>query len=552
MDLVLLSEEKIGKTSKPINMRKMKLRRTEVTLPSDPILKTIRKGYKTQAWKEEFEAITTSQKEKLHHTFQDGIHRMNQRIWVPPDKNLRTLIMRRKHDDRTAGHPGILKTTDLVKRQFYWPTQPIDTKEYVQSCDVCQRTKSPRQARNPPIQPLELPTKPWDDISCDLITDLPMTPQGFDTLLVIQDRFSKMAIFEPTKGIPKAKELSEMFMRQVFKHYGTPKKIVSDRGTNFIAKFMGKVSRLLGIEWHASTAYHPQTDGQTERLNQELEQYLRCYVSFRQTDWADHLVLASFAYNNRKHTATGQSPFYTLYGWHPNLQFSKAQASVPEAGAYRDNLSEVQEAAYAALKKSQENMKLYADLHRGQMPKYEVGDEVMLDMKNLSRMDPTKKLGDKWTGPFKVIKEAGAVSYKLDCNQLPIHPVFHASLLKPYHRKNYPGRPIRDKPPPVLIDQEPEYELDKILTTRKHYQSVKYFVSWKGYDEADNSLIPLSNLANSARLVSEFHRKHPTALRPNGLTQWLERHLPTEKSGARRKRKPGAIRSIGSSGSTPK
>lgn len=545
VDLVLLPEDKIGKTLEPTDTKGMYILRTEVTVPSDPILKTIKNGYKTEAWTTEFESITQEQKTKLAYSFKDGIHRMGHQIWVPPDKNLRTLIMRRKHDDRTAGHPGILKTTDLVKRQFYWPTQIVDTKEYVQSCDVCQRTKSPRQARNPPIQPLELPTKPWDDISCDLITDLPVSTQGFDTLLVIQDRFTKIAIFEPSRGIPKAKELSEMFLRRVFKHFGTPKKIVSDRGTNFIAKFMSEVARLLGIEWHASTAYHPQTDGQTERLNQELEQYLRCYVGFRQTDWADHLELAAFAYNNRKHSATGQSPFYTLYGWHPHLHLLGDQLYVPEANEYRNNLREVQEEAYAALKKSQENMKLYADLHRGQLPKYKEGDEVMLDMKNLQRMDPTRKLGDKWTGPFKVLKAVGTVSYKLDFkeNQLPIHPVFHASLLKPYHRKDYPGRPIRNKPPPVLIDQEPEYELDKILTTRKHYQSVKYFVSWKGYDETNNSLIPLSNLANSARLVRQFHREHPTALKPNGLAQWLERHLSKKKHGSIRERKLGANRS---------
>lgn len=128
--------------------------------------------------------------------------------------------------------------------------------------------------RNPPLQPLELSKKPWEAISTDLITDLPVTNQGFDTILVVTDKFTKMAVFIPTKGIPRAKEIAELFMRHIFKHYGTPKKVISDRGTNFIAKFMQELCRLLNIEWYASTAYHPQTDGQTERLNQELEQYL--------------------------------------------------------------------------------------------------------------------------------------------------------------------------------------------------------------------------------------------------------------------------------------
>lgn len=214
------------------------------------------------------------------------------------------------------------------------------------------------------------------------------------------------------------------------------------------------------------------------------------------------------------------------------------QGTVPAADEYLDSLREVQEEAYAVLAKSQEAMKLYTDLHRGKMPSYKEGDEVMLNMKNLQRLEPTKKLGDKFAGPFKVIKAVGAVSYKLDFkgeNQLPIHPVFHASLLKLYHRKDYPGQPIRDKPPPVLIDQEPEYELDKILNTWKHYRSIKYLVSWKGYDETYNSLIPLENLAHSACLVRQFHKRHPKTLQPTGLERWLAKHLQKKKEASPRR-----------------
>ena len=151
-------------------------------------------------------------------------------------------------------------------------------------------------------------------------------------------------------------------------------------------------------------------------------------------------------------------------------------------------------------------------------------------MRNLQRLEPTKKLAMKYAGPYKVEKAVGAVSYRLKLPEtLPIHPVFHASLLKPYRRKEYPGRPINNEPPPVLTNTQPEWEVERIETTKRSRGKVLYLVRWKGYDAKDNTLEPLANLENAATLVKNFHERYPEAERPPNLTQWLNRHGPKRK-----------------------
>ena len=175
-------------------------------------------------------------------------------------------------------------------------------------------------------------------------------------------------------------------------------------------------------------------------------------------------------------------------------------------------------------------MKLYADLHRGSLPAIKAGDEVLLDMKNLQRLEPTKKLADKWAGPYKVVKPVGKVSFRLRLPEtLPIWPVFHASLLEPYKRKDFPGRKQLDEPPPVEIEGEPEYEVEHIHDTRCHRGKVKYLIQWRGYQE--RTWEPLENLKHSSDLVEQFHKQYPEAIKPQNLRQWL---------GARHRKKQGS------------
>ncbi|KAL5514485.1 hypothetical protein ACEPAG_2574 [Sanghuangporus baumii] len=490
---------------------------TEMVTISDPIIRTIKRNYNSEEAKQEIMAIRKSN----GYSCRNGLHYVTNALYVPPSANLRALLIRRHHDHKPAGHPGAEKTIELVKRAYYWPRMEEMIREYIASCDICQRAKPIRQFRNPPLQPLQASRQPWETITCDLITDLPVSNEGYSAILVIVDKLTKMGKFIPCQGIPNAKQLARLFRQHVFKYYGAPKRVISDRGSNFTAQFLKEFCRLIDVDWKTSTAYHPQTDGQTERLNQELEQYLRCYVSYRQTDWAEYIDIAEFAYNNRKHSTTHQSPFYTLYGWHPHLDVAETgDSNVPEAIDHLEELRQVQQEAYNSIRQANEAMKLYADLHRGKLPEYKPGDEVLLDMRNLSRLEPTKKLAMKWAGPYKVEKAVGQVSFRLRLPEtLPIHPVFHASLLRPYKRKEYPGRPILDELPPIEVEGAAEYEVEMIHDTRRHRNKVQYLIQWKGYQE--RTWEPLDNLKNSYQMVEAFHKRYPQAIKPPNLNQWI-------------------------------
>jgi transposase InsO family protein len=215
-----------------------------------------------------------------------------------------------------AGHPGQYKTQELITRNYWWPYIQSDVKKYVSGCETCQRTKAHRRKPENPLHPNEIPPGPWEHISVDLIGELPES-QGYNAILVIVDRFSKMIIVIPTNMELTAMGMARMYRDHVWSKHGLPRKIISDRGPQFAAQFMKDLNKLLGITTNLSTAYHPQTDGQTERINQEIEQYLRVFVNYRQTDWFEWLSCAEFSYNDKIQSSTGFSPFYVNSGRHP-------------------------------------------------------------------------------------------------------------------------------------------------------------------------------------------------------------------------------------------
>jgi len=179
---------------------------------------------------------------------------------------------------------------------------------YVSHCDLCLRTKIQRCLPSGELQPLPIPDERWDAISVDFISELPESG-GYDSIMVAVDSAGKRSHFVETVTTVTAAGAANLYLRNIWKLHGLPRKVVSDRGPQFVAAFMKELYRLLGIEAATSTAYHPQTNGQTERVNQELEQYLRLFVGERQDDWYTLLPLAEFSYNNHVHSSTQQTPF---------------------------------------------------------------------------------------------------------------------------------------------------------------------------------------------------------------------------------------------------
>jgi len=293
----------------------------------------------------------------------------------------------------------------------------------------------------------------------DFITNLPNVI-GYDQCWVIVDRFTKMAHFIPLK-IRKAKELALIFVREVWRLHGLTKRVVSDRDTLFMTLFWSEVMRLVEVELVKSSAYHPQIDGQTERVNQILEHYLCTYYMWDQDDWVDLLPFVEFCYYNTVHNAIKQTPFFAAYHQHPENSFKNPKDNVtesnnPEAVKTVEDLDAMREAMRENMKAAQTRMvKYYNQKVANKEPQFKVGDWVIVNAKNIKTKRPSKKLDYKLRGKCEIEKLCGTNAYRLKLPPLSgkIHPVFHVSLLEPYCQNTIPGRGS-PTPPPVDLEQQ--------------------------------------------------------------------------------------------------
>ena len=205
-------------------------------------------------------------------------------------------------------------------------------KRYVKNCDTCQRSKAVRHAPYGLLQPNEVPDQPWRSIAMDFITDLPKS-DGYDTKLVVIDRLTKMSHFIPCKRDLDARQFATLFMQNIVRLHGIPRDIIIDRGSLFTSGLWKQITEKLGIERRLSTAFHPQTDGQTERTNAILEQYLRAYINYQQDNWNEYLPLAEFAYTNGYQETIKTTPFYANYGRNPEHQLMNHMITEKETSA---------------------------------------------------------------------------------------------------------------------------------------------------------------------------------------------------------------------------
>ena len=251
-------------------------------------------------------------KEKKHLWYQG-------KIWIPNDEELRTSLIRRNHDDPLAGHGATAKTTELVGQQYHWPKMRETIKLYVKNCDICQRSKVIRHAPYGMLQSNEDPDQPSKSMAMDFITDLP-TSDGYDTVLVVIDRLTKMSHFIPCEKSLDAGQFATLFLKEIIRLHGIPREIITDWGSLFTSDLWTKITEKLGIERRLSTAFHPQKDGETEQTNGILEQYLRAYVNYQKDNWNELLPMAEFAYNNSYQETIKTRPFYANYGVNPEHQ----------------------------------------------------------------------------------------------------------------------------------------------------------------------------------------------------------------------------------------
>ena len=232
-------------------------------------------------------------------------------------KELQEEVLRLHHDTPTSGHFGVTKTMDMVGRHFWWPKMKSTVEEYIRTCDSCQRYKSRRSKPHGLLSPLAVPDERWDVITMDFIMDLPKSPQGNDALLVVVDKLTKYVILVPCQTSCTAVVAAELFFKNVYQWFGLPKKIISDRDKLFTSTFWKALMKKLAVEHRYSTAYHPQTDGQTEVMNKVVEEVIRPSLTEDGKNWESLLPLVQFCINNSRNESTGHTPFYLNRGSHP-------------------------------------------------------------------------------------------------------------------------------------------------------------------------------------------------------------------------------------------
>ena len=385
------------------------------------------------------------------------------------------------------------------------------------TCTVCQRNKPRQRKAAGLLQSTETPNDPFECLSFDLVTDLPKTERGFDSVAVFVDPLTKLGHFVPTTKTVDAVGFAHLYLNNVFKHHGLSDKFISDRDPRFTSKFWTELTRLIGTRLALSSSYHAQTDGLTERLNRTLETYLRHFVSADQSDWDTLLPMAEFAYNSAWQESVKASPFELTFGRQPKAPVGRIPISlVPGATSFAERISLGLSKAKASLAQAQARQKTFADQKRREVS-YEVGDSVLLSSKNLPiRFTGSGKLLPRYVGPFKVVQRIGSLAYKLD---LPahyrIHPVFHVSLIEPYRAD---GR-YQPPPPPTEIEGALEYEVDRILShryTRKGKRRFAwYLIAWKNYGPEHNSWEPVANLTNAKLSLKEYWQRARTVSSSN-------------------------------------
>jgi hypothetical protein len=414
-----------------------------------------------------------------------GVIRLHGRVWIGSNSALQTKLISAFHASAIGGHSGTHATYQRLKKLFAWAGLKTQVAEFVRQCNVCQHAK---HSNTPPaglLQPLPPPTGPWRDITMDFVEGVPLS-DGYNVILVIVDRFTKFAHFVPLRHPFTAPSVARAFLDSVVKLHGMPRSIVSDRDRIFTSHFWKHLFQHLGTKLKFTTAYHPQTDGQSERVNQCLEMFLRCAVHDSPKQWRRLLPLAEFWYNSCYHTSIGCSPFQALYGHEPNfgaMPELESDSESPAAGVLTERATQL-----ALLKKNldlaQKRMKTYADKHRTER-EFQVGDSVLLRLQHYAQSSvvnrPCKKLAYKFFGPFPVLERIGKVAYRLELPPASkIHNVFHVSQLKDYSPDYTPVfSELPTLPALDCVDTAPETILDRRMMKKGNKAIVQVLIKWK-------------------------------------------------------------------------
>ena len=424
--------------------------------------------------------------------------------WAPSYEPLRTKIIESFHDSRLAGHPGRVNTAFQIRQQYFWPYLDKEVARYVRNCDLCGSTRIWRDKEGL-LKPLEIPDQLWRHIGLDFVVELPQSldanQRACKHVMVIIDRLSKGLELVPLTSL-KTSEVIEQFVDRFIRHHGVPDSIVSDRGAQFTSSMWQGLCQSLGIKQRISTAYHPQTDGATERANAVIKDYIRKFSSVTKDDWATLLATAQLAINNRPAASTGIAPFMLTHGTHakliddltpqgPTIQLQQSEA----ARMILERIKKANQWAQASMAASQQVMEANANARRRQSPRYRVGDHVWLATKN----SPRTSLDARST-KHRVIEVISPQAVRLDNIPNGAHNVFNVDLIRLAGNNPFNSQQRADpQPGPITTeDGEEEYLVERILQQRTRRGNKEYLVKWTGYLRP--TWEPEINLEDSAAL----------------------------------------------------
>ena len=453
-------------------------------------------------------------------------------IVVVGNNDLKQGVISLYHDFSLAGHPGAWHTFSLLGRDYWWPKMKQEVDEYVKGCATCQSTKPWTNVPKAPLHPIMITPNaiPFEIVNINFITKLPIS-KGYDSIMTIVNHdCTKAAIFIPCKEQMDALGTAELYAKHIFPHYGLLQHIILDCDVRFTSAFTRELCEILQIKQNLSSAYHPQTDGLAEQTNQWVEQYLRIFGNVLQNDWADHLPMAQFVHNMWPHEVTKQSPFELLISNNPRTVIPVPSQKVPVLEDRRELLTKTRWLAQKAMVRAQ-NL-LWQTKRKHPFVPYQEGQKVWLEVTNLKTTHPTAKLAPRWYGPFTITWVISSVVYQL---QIPphwrIHNVFHISLLSPYIETQTYG-PNFEEPPPDLIKELPEWEVQQILDSWRfrNKKTLQYWVWWKGYSAAHDSWELVSNVFAPELIKDYYKSKGATAV--NNITPSQINTMTTPSSAA--------------------
>jgi len=425
------------------------------------------------------------------------------------EQTLREMVIDQAHS--LLAHLGSRKTLSYLREYVWWDTMVHDVATFCTSCTTCQRSKPPNQKLYGLLNPLSVPSAPWNAIGVDFVGPLPESKDRdglYDSITVIIDLLTAMIHLVPSRTTYTAKDIAELMFAEVYKLHGLPRTIVSDQDVLFTSLVWTHLNKLIGVKQCMSSAYHPETDGSTERANRTIGQMLRSCIGPTQKDWVTRLPAIEFAINLARSESTGYSPFFLNTGRMPRTMIWDAPSSdeYPSVRAYAQRMKLALTAAHNALLTARVKQTVQANKQRRTCP-FVVGDLVYISTKNISfPKGTTRKLVPKFVGPYKISQDFGNYSYRIELpsslRQRGIHDVFHSSLLRihvPNDDRLFPGR--LDEQIPELGGTAREWTVDKILSHRGSHSDASFEVRWTS---GDTTWLPYGEIAHLRALTDYF------------------------------------------------